>query len=351
MEQDSRNRENLSDSIEKNVNLNVKHDHKNIAPQIAIFGNDQSSCSQISQALAESGLQVPAIEPLETLLKGPPKFCSGLVFLNLISIGEPLQSKKILLAFSILDRRLFRLGGQLIILADLPKSEDIFSAFKLVTPILLPSPTPAERVVEICRLFLGETMATVPKIVTEERLILARLSRKIDTMVETIEKLHALDQVAKSATSNEFVEVPDDAAEKKSPEIIGSAFSFVAQHSHDETGLPNPKIVRAVIANRRAREKFFDPGLFADAAWDMLLDLTAAEAESRKVSVTSLCIASGVPTTTALRWVRHLVDIGLFCRTPDPSDARRFFIVLGEEARESMTGYFKSLIPSNALIG
>jgi len=36
----------------------------------------------------------------------------------------------------------------------------------------------------------------------------------------------------------------------------------------------------------------------ADPAWDMLLDLTAARAESRAVSVSSLCIAAGVPTTT-----------------------------------------------------
>ena len=42
----------------------------------------------------------------------------------------------------------------------------------------------------------------------------------------------------------------------------------------------------------------------------MLLDLTAARAEHTRVSVTSLCIASGVPPTTALRWIGQMSDAG-----------------------------------------
>ncbi len=58
-----------------------------------------------------------------------------------------------------------------------------------------------------------------------------------------------------------------------------------------------------IIRQRQLRARFFDGELFADPAWDMLLDLTAARVEARRVSVTSLCIASGVPPTTALRWI------------------------------------------------
>ena len=49
---------------------------------------------------------------------------------------------------------------------------------------------------------------------------------------------------------------------------------------------------------RQLRARFFDGELFADPTWDMLLDLTAARVEHTRVSVTSLCIASGVPPTT-----------------------------------------------------
>src|SRR3546814_1843272 len=43
----------------------------------------------------------------------------------------------------------------------------------------------------------------------------------------------------------------------------------------------------------------------SDPAWDMLLDLyLAAERNTRPVSISSLCIASAVPATTALRWIK-----------------------------------------------
>jgi hypothetical protein len=86
--------------------------------------------------------------------------------------------------------------------------------------------------------------------------------------------------------------------------------------------------VRQIIANRQARARFFDPALFGDPAWDMLLDLTAAHGEGAQVSVTSLCIAAGVPATTALRWLTQMVESGIFIRVPDPADKRRAFMGL-----------------------
>jgi hypothetical protein len=54
------------------------------------------------------------------------------------------------------------------------------------------------------------------------------------------------------------------------------------------------------ICARRLRERLLPAGLFADPAWDMLLDLYAAEIEEQPVSVTSACIAAAAPATTAL---------------------------------------------------
>lgn len=86
--------------------------------------------------------------------------------------------------------------------------------------------------------------------------------------------------------------------------------------------------IRAHIRARRLRERFFAPSLFADPAWDILLDLAAARLEGRLVSVSSLCIAAAVPTTTALRWIKNLLDLGLLVRSADPTDARRAFIAM-----------------------
>lgn len=62
--------------------------------------------------------------------------------------------------------------------------------------------------------------------------------------------------------------------------------------------------VRAVIRARRLRARYFSEELFADPAWDMLLDLLQAEIAHLRVPVSSLCIAAAVPATTALRWLR-----------------------------------------------
>jgi len=71
----------------------------------------------------------------------------------------------------------------------------------------------------------------------------------------------------------------------------------------------------------------------------MLLDLTAARLERRQVAVSSLCIAAAVPPTTALRWIKTLTDQGIFVRIADPSDGRRVFIELSEEAAGEMIAY------------
>lgn len=98
--------------------------------------------------------------------------------------------------------------------------------------------------------------------------------------------------------------------------------------------------VRDMLRARRLREDFLPTDLFADPAWDMLLDLLAARLEQERVSVSSLCIASAVPPTTALRWIRTLTDKGVVHRQADPQDGRRVFIALTDDTAEALTRWF-----------
>ena len=102
-------------------------------------------------------------------------------------------------------------------------------------------------------------------------------------------------------------------------------------------------IVRSVIRARRLRARFFAEDLFADPAWDMLLDLLQAELAQHRVPVSSLCIAASVPATTALRWIKSMTDAGLFVRRADPHDGRRVFVELSPGASEAMRRYFGEL--------
>lgn len=101
------------------------------------------------------------------------------------------------------------------------------------------------------------------------------------------------------------------------------------------------RFVRGLIRQRRERERHFPADMFADPAWDMLLDLYAAHYEGGKnVSVSSLCIAAAVPATTALRWIKTMTDAGYFVRVADPNDGRRIFIQLAETTRAELDTYF-----------
>ncbi|MBO9378595.1 winged helix DNA-binding protein [Sphingomonas histidinilytica] len=111
---------------------------------------------------------------------------------------------------------------------------------------------------------------------------------------------------------------------------------------------PRPAVIdagaiRDMIRARRLRDELFGAGLFADPAWDMLLDLMAARLERRPVAVSSLCIAAAVPATTALRWIKQLTEAGLLRRVADPDDGRRVFIELTDHAASVMEAYFTAM--------
>ena len=136
---------------------------------------------------------------------------------------------------------------------------------------------------------------------------------------------------------------PGRAVSLRSPgrDYAAAPRSFVPEDR--ATDRQRAKAVRRLLRQRRIREQYFPADLFADPAWDMLLDLYAARLERRPVSVSSLCIAAAVPATTALRWIKTMTDAGLFVREADPNDGRRIFIALADGAADAMTRYFEAL--------
>ena len=112
-----------------------------------------------------------------------------------------------------------------------------------------------------------------------------------------------------------------------------------ALQSGDVPPLP-AETVRTVIRARRLRGRYFDETLFADPAWDMMLDLLQSEIAQHRVPVSSLCIAAAVPATTALRWLKTMVSQGLFVRRADPHDGRRVFVELAPEVSQALRRYF-----------
>lgn len=98
--------------------------------------------------------------------------------------------------------------------------------------------------------------------------------------------------------------------------------------------------IHKVLRARERRSKFFKASLFADPAWDMLLELLLAEIEQVRLSIGSLCIGSQVPATTALRWIGKLQREGLIVKRCDPLDARRIYVGLSPTGSRAMRAYF-----------
>jgi winged helix DNA-binding protein len=98
---------------------------------------------------------------------------------------------------------------------------------------------------------------------------------------------------------------------------------------------------RQAIASRRRRDRLFGSRLFAESAWDMLLDLFVAQLEGRTISVASACIAASASTTTALRHIAHLTEAGLISRTANPDDSRSTCLQLTDSCAARLAEFFR----------
>lgn len=95
---------------------------------------------------------------------------------------------------------------------------------------------------------------------------------------------------------------------------------------------------------RLRRERIVTTPSSRDPQWDMLVDLFLHKVDSKPVSVTSLCLASNVPTTTSLRHINLLIEAGLITRTQSQFDRRMAFCELTNEGFESIFEFFEEVV-------
>ncbi len=96
---------------------------------------------------------------------------------------------------------------------------------------------------------------------------------------------------------------------------------------------------RHALWAQRERERVFGRGLFADPAWDILLELFVAGAEGRQANVVSVCAAAGVPETVALRCIALLVAGKLVRRQPHSADPQGIYLVLSDSGAATLCEY------------
>lgn len=103
----------------------------------------------------------------------------------------------------------------------------------------------------------------------------------------------------------------------------------------EETELADPRLLVSAAAEifrmRRARDKVMPEGLTGEPAWDILLALYSEE--PGELTVSSVCHSSGVPASTAARWIGVMASRGILERTKHPRDERLVFVSLTIKGR------------------
>jgi hypothetical protein len=305
---------------------------------VSIYADRDRLREQLRDEAIEAGLALRECAPVAALLEGEIAPLGEIVLFDCAEV-----SPRVTAALVRLDERAARSGAHLVVSTSVAALDEVFACCERSTPQILVDPTQAERVVA-----LGRVLAQVPNLRLRElsgddRLALLRLSEQVGEIALRLERLGG---EGLSASGGAFrFESPAHAYHGPNG---GSGEERLIRAPRPP--LPDPRLVRRILAQRQLRAKFFDVELFGDPAWDILLDLTAARAEHVRVSVTSLCIASGVPPTTALRWIGQMTHAGLLERVEDDADRRRAFIGLTDGAADAMARYFAELGKAGARV-
>lgn len=300
------------------------------AVSLSIFADRSHLRATLRDDAAAAGLHVMTAGPLQDLIDAPSRPLG-----DVILVDCPAIDARTVAALSELDLHAAGSGAKLIVSTTLDGLDAVFACMDQSAPILLVDPNRADRVLALGRVLAEFPSVRLRELSGEDRLLLLRLTEQVS-------------QIAGSIAS--FAAAPGDTPE---PGVLACSFAGAITPPGPERGhdrqrgtrppLPDPRLVRGIIRQRQLRARFFDADLFSDPAWNMLLDLAAARVEQKRVSVTSLCIASGAPPTTALRWIGQMVEAGLFVRVCDDSDRRRAFIELTERAVDALACYFSEV--------
>jgi DNA-binding MarR family transcriptional regulator len=311
------------------------NDAAGLAVTLSIFADRAHLRDQMRDDAQAAGFRIAETAPVASLLEGEARPLGEVVLLDC-----PVVSGGGLAALARLDLRVAHAGAQLVVSTSVEALDDVFACLDQSNPQILVDPSRAERVVALGRVLAPIPQLRLRELGEEDRLMLLRLTEQVSEIAQRLDRLSG---------------PPDDAVEDtpfrfKAPKRTFKGGDEAAERLTRATRppLPDPRLVRRIIRQRQLRARYFDGDLFADPAWDILLDLTAARAEHTRVSVTSLCIASGVPPTTALRWISQMVESGLFQRVEDEIDRRRAFVTLTDRAADAMARYFAELGGSGA---
>ena len=89
----------------------------------------------------------------------------------------------------------------------------------------------------------------------------------------------------------------------------------------------------------RLKSRILDSGngLFANSCWNMCLDIFICDLKDQRITVSSIAHSSGIPMTTAMRYINVMVEQGLLKKTPNSADNRMIFVSVSDDCSDKIT--------------
>ncbi|MBU3077280.1 hypothetical protein [Sphingomonas quercus] len=98
---------------------------------------------------------------------------------------------------------------------------------------------------------------------------------------------------------------------------------------------------RHLLEERRRRAALFGEDLFANPAWEIMLELFLASETHVRAPLARVGSAAGVPAAAARRWVDLLEERGLLRKIPDREAPDCMTVALTTEVQERMRAYLR----------
>jgi len=118
---------------------------------------------------------------------------------------------------------------------------------------------------------------------------------------------------------------------------IHDAMSEIEVLRHTESA--DAIALRNILKKRETRTSLFHNFEYSEAAWDIMVELTAARLAGRRLDVSGLCLLTHVSRTTAWRTIQALVNAGMLIRIEDPDDRRRVHVELTDAIFEKVRDF------------
>lgn len=167
--------------------------------------------------------------------------------------------------------------------------------------------------------------------------------------IEPAELLAAVRKAADEYRQEMEGRVLDSAATRDLAQIVDQFKSFVT-NGKTATAASGPagsddrlRKANHLMSIRKLRDAHLPAAEFDEPLWFMMLDLYQSQIIGQRVSISNLCLSSGIPQTTALRRIDDLVSRGLVHRIPDQNDRRRAFVELSEEGHARISRFLDSV--------